>query len=277
LREAAKRAQQWLDGADEALTARQAQLDEQLTQTQARLRKVQELTEKQSAAVRTQHAALQNRAREIGDAHAAKAQEQASELRKQLRSARRRWMRSGDFIELEQALKEATSGYASNTETTSRNSNDALLKAARAFDTTLTTLPRPRTQPHVEPLAPDERMERQANGRFRTLRRVLWRSWYLPGLEELMTSAINQDLAAQSEWVQGALQAAEKAAIGTREAKLAEIEKRGAGEVKRIKAESSFTENEAEFAALGRHLPIVRARRESATDINAQARALIEG
>jgi hypothetical protein len=92
-----------------------------------------------------------------------------------------------------------------------------------------------------------------------------------------MTSAINQDLAAQSEWVQGALQAAEKAAIGTREAKLAEIEKRGAGEVKRIKAESSFTENEAEFAALGRHLPIVRARRESATDINAQARALIEG
>jgi hypothetical protein len=119
-------------------------------------------------------------------------------------------------------------------------------------------------------------MERQANGRFRMLRRVLWRGWYLPGLEELQANVIHQDLEDQGRWVHGALQETEKAAAGTRDSKLAEIEKRGAGEVKRIKADSNFTENEAELEALGRHLPIVRARRQSATDINTQARALID-
>jgi hypothetical protein len=118
-------------------------------------------------------------------------------------------------------------------------------------------------------------VEREENGRLRGVRRLLWRSWYLPGLEELLTSAINQDLASQSEWFQGVRQNAENAAAATRDAKLAEIEKRGAAELERIKVERNFTDNEGEFEGLGRHLPLVRARRQSATDINAQARALI--
>ena len=275
LREAAKRGQRWLDDADEALTARQKKLDEQLTKTRARLRDVQESTDKRAGAVRAQHAELQTRAREIGAGHAAKGQELASVLRKQLRATRRRWIRNGDFVELEQAVKDATTTYAREVETASRNANDALRKAARAFDTTLSTSPRPRSQPKAERLAPDERMERQASGRFRGLRRVLWRRWYLPGLEEVLTGIVDQDLAAQSAWFQAALQTAENAAATTRDAKLAEIEKRGAGELERIKVESNFTDNEAEFEALSRHLPIVRARRQSATDINSQARGLI--
>jgi hypothetical protein len=119
-------------------------------------------------------------------------------------------------------------------------------------------------------------MERQASGRFRTSRRLLWRRWYLPGLEELLTGAVNLDLAAQSEWFHGVLRNAESAAAATRDAKLADIEERGAKELERIKAERKFGDHEAEFEALGRHLPILRARRQSARDINTQARGLIE-
>lgn len=275
LREAAKRAQKWLDDAEEALAARQAHLDERLKETRARLHHVEGTTQKECAAVRARHSELQTRAREIGEGHAAKAEELASVLRKQLRSARRRWMRRGDFTELARAVEDATATYAREAETASRNANDALHKVARGFDTTLTTSARPRTQPKVERLAPEERMEREATGRFRGLRRALWRRWYVPGLEELLTAAVDRDLGAQSDWLQATLRQLESAASATRDAKLAEIEKRGADELERIKAESDFRDNEAEFEALGRHLPIVRARRKSATDINSQARGLI--
>jgi predicted GTPase len=275
LREAAKRAQQWLDDAEERLAGRHEKLEGQLTQTRAELRQVQESTDGQTAKVRAQHGQLQARAREIGDGHTAKGQELAATLRKHLRAARRHWIRNGDFVELEQAAEEATKTYASGSETASRTANDALRNAARTFGTTLTTSARPRTQPNVEPLAPGERMERQASGRLRGSRRLLWRRWYLPGLEELLTTVVDRDVASQTEWFQATLQNAEKAAAATRDAKLAEIESRGAAELDRIKAEKNFADNEAEFEALGRHLPIVRARRQSATDINTQALALI--
>jgi hypothetical protein len=275
LREAAKRAQQWLDEADRTLAARHKWLEEQLIQTRALIRQVQQSTDEQVARVRAQHGQLQARVREIGDGHAARAQELAATLRKELRAARRRWIVNGDLVELEQAAEEATTGYASGTETASRNANDALRNAARAFETTLTTSARPRTQPKVEPLVSDERIERQASGRLRGLRRLLWRRWYLPGLEGLLTNAIDRDLASQSQWFQETSQKAETAAAATRDSKLAEIESRGAAELERIRTERNFADNEAEFETLGRNLPIVRARRQSATDINSQARALI--
>lgn len=275
LREAAKRGQKWLDDADEALTARHEHLDEKLKETRARLRQVQETTQEHSGAVRSQHSELLARAREVGEGYTAKAQELVSALRKKLHSGRRRWMRRGDFGELERTVKQATASYARDAETASRNANEALHKIARGFDTTITTSARPRSEPELERLAPDERVERQTNGRFRALRRVLWRRWYLPGLEELFTGTLNQDLAAQSEWFQAALQQLESAAAATRDTKLAEIEQHGNAELERIKVETNFNDNEAEFDALGRHLPIVRARRESATDINSQARGLI--
>jgi len=275
LREAAKRAQQWLDQADEALTARHRDLDDQLTQTRAQLREVQESTDKQSSTVRRQYAELLDRAREIGEGHAAAAQEAATALRKQLRATRRRWIRNGDFAELRRAVDEAMMTYARAAETASRNANDALRNAARAFDTSLGTSARPRSQPKVQPLSPDERVQREESGRLRGLRRLLWRRWYVPGVEELLTNALSQDLASQSEWFQGVRQAAENAGAATRDAKLAEIERRGTAELERIKFERSFADNEGEFEGLGRHLPIVRARRQSATEINTQARALI--
>ncbi|MGH3054881.1 MAG: hypothetical protein ACRDL7_07870, partial [Gaiellaceae bacterium] len=134
---------------------------------------------------------------------------------------------------------------------------------------------RPRTEPVCAALAPEDRIERAASGRGQRLRRALWRRWYLPGLADLEDKGVTDDLNAQATWADAAAQIARDAAATTLSARLAEIKQRTDAETQQIKSAANFTANEAEFAQLNEHMPVVAAQHDAAARINAEARPLL--
>ena len=135
---------------------------------------------------------------------------------------------------------------------------------------------RRREEPSAAPLAPDERRERANNGSWRLLRRALWRRWYLPGLTALLQEGLKADLADQTKWFEAVAGEAENAARSVLDRRQEELRDRLATEVDRIKTETDFLPHQSEFDALSRHLPIVESRRDGVTEINREARALID-
>ena len=59
------------------------------------------------------------------------------------------------------------------------------------------------------------------------------------------------------------------------ESRLAETARRAQEEIERIKLDTNFTRNETEHEGLGRHAPIVSARRAIVAQIKQEARLLI--
>jgi hypothetical protein len=275
LREAAKRAQQWLADAERALSSRRTELAQTLDEIRGRLSAVRNAAEEESAKVRARHAEFQAAVGRTSEERRAAAAKLAAGLGKGLRAARRRWIRRGDFEQLRGAVAAALRSYADAVETLCRDSNEALHEAARTFDTRLGTSARARSEPAVEELTPGEREARSTTGHARWLRRAVWRRWYLPGVESLLTVSVKNDLVAQETWFEVSAQAAERAAAATRGAKLEAIERRAQEQSAAIRAETDFEAKEGEFEALRRHLPIVGVRLESVREINAQARALL--
>jgi hypothetical protein len=240
------------------------------------LQAVRNSAEAEAAKVRARHAEFQAAVGRASEERKAAAEKLAAQLRKKLRAARRRWIRRGKFAELREDVGAALRSYANAAESLCRDSNESLRDSAREFDTTLQTSPRERSEPSIEELAPAERLERSVMGHARLPRRAFWRKWYLPGVETVLSVSMKNDLVAQETWFEETARIAEQAAGATRDAKLADIDRRARKQSDEIKSETDFDAKEAEHEALRRHLPIVGARLESVEEINAQARALIK-
>jgi len=275
LREAAKRAHQSLAIAHRRMTERHAVLERALTDTRTQLQTVQAAADAKSAAARRRHADFEGVLTRIGQDAEANARRLAADLRRELRRARRRWMRSGDHTVLADAVATATARYADAVEAANRATHDALDAEASAFGTTATAAPRPRTELACATLAPDERIAQAGSGRAQWLRRAIWQGWYLPGLASLEATGLDDDLAAQAAWVNLVAQAVREAANATLAGRVAEIAQRSDAEMEQIKTKTNFAAYEAEFTQLRDHVPIVAAQHAAAARINTEARPLL--
>lgn len=276
LREAAKRAARWLEEGTQALGRRKAELDSLLTGARRRLQAVRDAADARRREAQRQFEEFQSSVAQAVEQRALAARESAATLRKRLRGARRRWVRTGDFGALEDAVAVLTTAYADAVANTASVATQSLQEAARRFGSTVQAAPWVRQVPSVEALAPEKRKERAAAGRARLLRRAVWCRWYLPGLRVLAREAVERDLASQSSWFETAVRAVEEAARKVLESRLSEIGRQAEAEMKQIKAEVRFEESEAEFNALARCLPELAAQRERVGQINAEARVLMQ-
>jgi hypothetical protein len=276
LREAAKRAERWLNDAQQALTRRKNELDSLLAGTRKRLQGVRDGAEAKNREARGQFESFQNSVAGIAEQRATAAAANAAVVRRQLRTARRRWIRTGDFEAVENTATMVTAAYADSVENATKATMQSLRDAARRFGTVIPATPRGRCLPAADPMTADERKQRAAEGRVLFLRRLLWRRWYLPGLSALECQALDGDLASQAAWFDAAARGAEEAARMVLEARLAEIARQADADARQIKAAVRFEECEAEFVELGRHLPEVIEQRERVGRINAEARGLME-
>jgi hypothetical protein len=276
LREAAKRAERWLSDAQQVLTRRKNELDSLLTATRKRLQGVRDAAEAKNREARGQFESFQNAVAGIAEQRAMVAAANAGAARKQLRAARRRWVRAGDFEAVEQTATMVAAAYADSVEKATSATMQSLRDAAHRFGTVIPATPRGRCLPAADPIANDERKQRAAEGRALFLRRLVWRRWYLPGLGELEREALDADIASQAAWFDTAARGAEEAARMVLEARLAEIARQADAEAKQIKAGVRFEECEAEFEQLGKHLPTVSEQRERVGQINTEARGLMQ-
>jgi len=275
LREAAKRTHQSLALAHRCLTERHAVLDRALADTRARLHAAQTAADAEAVAARGRFADFDSAVAHVGQDAGATAARLAGDLRIQLRRARRGWMRNGDHAALAEAVATATAAYADAVAAANRSTLESLHAETARFGSHAAGAARPRTEPVCPTLAPDERIERAGSGRAQWLRRAMWRRWYLPGLAVLEGSGITDDLTAQAAWVNDSAQALRDAAGATLAARLAEITRRATAALEQIKTAAHFVANEAEFAQLSTHVPVVAAQHAAAARINAEARPLL--
>lgn len=274
LREAAKRADQWIAEAHAVLSARSDLLREELHKANVRLQKVSAAAESERQAARDQFAAF----RAAVDAASAKrrnaAAGRATALRKALRAARRRWARSGDVDRLRASLQEAVGAYAEAAAADGDALRADIGQAARDFGAAFSALPAEKSELSFEPLAPEDRLERAQQGRGLWLRRALWRRWYLPAISDLESTGIDADLAAREQWAEGVARRAEEEMSSVLASRLAESERRAAAESERIKNETEYEAREAEQHLLEKHLPVLESHRGGVAEISREARKL---
>ncbi len=275
LREAAKRASQRLDDAQQCLTARHTALDQSLAATRARLNAVQATADAASATARTQCAECTAALARIGRQATAHNAARAMELRRHLRGARRRWVRRGHIGALEAAVATAAERYADAVEAGHRETITAMEAALTGFGASVSFAPPARSNPAAAPLASGERVKRATHGRWQLLRRAVWHRWYLPGLAALQRTGIAAAAAVQAAWLSAALQAAHDGASATLSARLAEITQHAEAEMQQIKLETDFSAQQTEFERLAQDVPVVAAQREALGRIGTEARALL--
>jgi hypothetical protein len=183
-------------------------------------------------------------------------------------------VRSGRLTELQPAIAAACEAYADSCEAPNRIAFDALREAAKRFGTVIPTAPPERTELRPTILAPLDRIERALGGSARVLRRAIWKRWYLPGLTELERIGIGGDVAAQTARFERAAKSAEDAVRGVLDGRLAEIARTAQAELERIRVETNFLAEEAEFDGLSEHVPALAAQRQRIEEIGKEARSL---
>ena len=133
LREAAKRTHQSLALAHRCLTERHAVLERALADTRTQLHAAQAAADAEVAAARGRFAEFDNAVARLGQDAGATAARLASDLRTQLRRARRSWLRNGDHAALAAAVAAATASYADAVEAANRATLEALHAEAMSF------------------------------------------------------------------------------------------------------------------------------------------------
>jgi Dynamin family len=274
LREAAKRALQWIAEAQRLLTERHKALDTKLGDTRARLQRVQSAADARTSAARAQSMEFQAAVTAARQQRAAEVTRHAEALHKALRAARRSWVWSGRMTELQPAIATACAAYAEACAAPNQVAADALREAARRFGTMIPAAPPEGTDVQPAVIAPLDRIERALGGSARVLRRAIWKRWYLPGLTQLERIGVGADVAAQTARFDQAVKSAETAVRGVLDGRLAEIARTAQAELERIRVETDFLAEEAEFNALTEHLPALAAQRERIEEISKEARAL---
>ena len=275
LREAAKRAQQQIAEAHRALTSRHVLLDRALAETRQQLHAVQMRADADSASARQRLADFEAAVTRIGEQASATSTGLSADLRRQLRTARRRWARNGASDALGEAIAASVRGYADAVASASRATTEALNREASTFGSATAATPRERTEPRVDELAPAARRERAVSGRAQWLRRALWQRWYLPGLTALEREGIANDVATQRSWLDTATDNARRSAAETLAGRLREIADRAEAETNHIKQATNFAANEAEFQRLERDRPVVDSQLSSVAAIVTETRALV--
>ncbi|MFQ5667498.1 MAG: dynamin family protein, partial [Candidatus Binatia bacterium] len=275
LREAAKRSSRALNDAHRCLTERHATLDRMLTDTRTRIQAVQAAADAESVTARKRLADLDAEVTRIGQHATAGASQLADNLRRHLRSARRRWMRGGDYRTLEAAITAALRDYAGAAEAANEATIRALQGAANNFGASPTLAPRAAHVLAVEQLAAQEQVNRAASGRWQWVRRAVWHRWYLPGLATLEREGIPADVTSQIAWVNGMLQATRDAARATLATRLGDITQRAQAEAQQIRLATNAVANQAEFEELDKHLPLVATQYEAVARIGTEARTLL--
>ena len=139
LREAAKRSHGWLDQAQRALAARRVELGGTLEEARGRLQAVRNSAEAEAAKVRAKHAEFQAAVGRTSEERKAAAEKLAVQLRKQLRGARRRWIRRGDFEQLSGSVAGSLRSYADAVESLCRDTNESLQESRRGLSTRSST------------------------------------------------------------------------------------------------------------------------------------------
>lgn len=276
LREAAKRADRWLEDAQRALTERKSFLEAKVMGAHARIEAVESAAEAKRGTARAQFSEFQTALRRAGERYTAATAEIVGDFRRQLRRARRRWIWGGDFSALESQIGQAVRDYADRVEAESQATRQALQEAAQRFGTVIPTQPRARIEPKSGDLALAEGRERAVSGRLPLLRRALYANRYLPGLATLERAGVEDDLTSQLAWFESTSRASEEAARAMLESRLADIARRAEQEIESIKTETALVSAEEELQRLTAHLPVIIAQRTEAAKISAEARALAE-
>jgi hypothetical protein len=274
LREAAKRCEQDLGRARAALQARRAVVEQALAEARRQLDAAHAATDAEVAAERARLHQLDTAIGAIGLQAAADAAKRAADLRRKLRTARRRWARRGDFVALESAVADAVRRAVDANEAACRATFQAAAAESAGFGTAVPAATRPRVPLAIEPLTPEERRRRAVSGRAQWLRRSLWHRWYLPGLAAFDRTTIANEVAAQAAWFSEVATAARTAATNVLAERLDVITRRGAAEFDRIRHATNFTANETEAAQLARDIPTAEAQLAVVTEIHHESRAL---
>lgn len=270
VREAGKRAQRWLQEAQEGLEARRSTLAQRLSDARGRLRAIETSGEERSNAARSGFTRFQAAFERIGNERSATAEELARKLTKTVRAAARHWAWNGDLVALQSATLSAAQEYADATAAAARATSDAVREATAQFGTAATFSPRTHTELVVDELMPAERLQQANTGNMLWARRLLWQSWYLPGIPEL-ERRIAADLEAQKSCFEGGARVVQGAARATLESRLNDIRRATKVEIDQVRSETHLELNEAEYEALKRHLPLVRAQRPAIDEINTEA------
>lgn len=272
LREAAKRVDKWMRQADEALHKRKTTLASSIAQTHADIDAIGVRATADAETARAGFEAFRTAVQNAGARRAEQAEAAAKVLRKELASARRSWMWTGDEDELSEKAAAASRAYADEIDAALRAATDTMHEAAHTFGTVITAAPRERQEPHVDEVGPEERLQRANNGRLQRTRRCLRAGWYLPGLSQWMGASIDADLQSQAEWFESTARAAEGAAQATLDAKLAAIEREATESTSELRLRRNLEAEEAELATLERDAPIVARQRATITALSAEAR-----
>lgn len=274
LREAAKRSDAWLAEAESALRKRLDHLRVKLEEVESRLADVRSAAAAEDRAARDQ---FDHFAQSLDSAEKDRAtgiDRCVAYLRKSLRSARRRWARTGQVEPLREAIAAAGRSYAEGAATVARDFSLAIARAAGEFGAEYAVDLPAGEVPLAEPLAPDERIERSLQGRGQWLRRSLWHRWYLPGLAALEGDRIAADIAAAAERASSAREAAVAAMRAVLQERCDAVASRREGELGRIMDETNYEAELAERAGLDEHLPVIESRRAGVAEISRQAWSL---
>jgi tRNA U34 5-carboxymethylaminomethyl modifying GTPase MnmE/TrmE len=274
LREAGKRAAQWIGEGHKALTQRRNGLDARLGEVRERLHKVQAGADAKNATARGQFAEFQAAASNAGAQRASAVAQHAEALLKAVRTARRAWVRSGQSDALDGAVTAAAESFAEGSLAAARTAADALREAAKRFGTVVAGAAPERVDLRPQALAPPERLDRARTGSAKLLRRALFKRWYLPGLAALEREAVPNALAAQNAWFEQAVKQAEQNVRGVLDGRLADVARSAQAEQEKIRVETNFLAEEAEAAALAQHLPALTSARERIEEVSKEARRL---
>lgn len=275
LREAAKRSHDWLGDAQEKLARERAALDGAMSAARERLDATRAGFAEKTGTEQARFAELVTRAGRIKDDHAGAADKLSAALAKDLRAAHVRWIRQGDYDALTRGVEGATKKYADAVVANDRRALEQLLATTREFGTVLDAMPRERNEPAVVPLVPPDRKERAQQGRWRLIRRALWRRWYAPGVEQLERTKVPAVVAEQKTWFDGTVRSAESAGRETLSQRIADLKAQEDSATTSIKQETNFDVTEAKLESLNRDLPTLSAQVSNVEQITTQARSLL--
>ena len=274
LREASKRAQQWIAEAQRLLAERRRALEGKLAETRERLQRIQGAADAKASAARAQFAEFQSAVATADQQRATVVTSSAEAFHRALRAARRVWVRSGKITELQAVVGGAADTYADACAGDNRTAADSLRAAAQRYGTVTPPIQPSRNDVRPESLAPLDRIERALGGSVRVLRRAIWKRWYLPGLTQLERIGIGGDVAAQAAWFEQAAKGVEAAVRTVLDGRLAEIARTAQGDLERVRVETNFLAEEAEFDKLSEHVPALASQRERIEAIGKEARDL---
>jgi hypothetical protein len=256
------------------LAERRKALESKLLETRERLQKVQSGADAKTSAAKAKLSEFQAAVSAADQQRAGAVTAHAEALHKALRAARRAWVRSGRMTELQPAVAAACEAYADACAEPNRIASEALREAAKRFGTMIPVVQPERSDLRPAVIAPLDRIERALGGSAGVVRRMMWKRWYLPGLTDLERIGIGGDIAAQGTRFEQAAKNAEAVVRGVLDGRLADIARIAQAEMERIRVETDFLAEEAEFKALSDHLPALSAQRDRIEEIGKEARAL---